>query len=371
LPHRGQPSRSAAGVELWLPLCLALALALGCQQRAYVVPGHDGGVSDAGGDLLAPLTLDIAVTGCPSFDVSQVVCSGPAPLTVSFAPVGSPALTTFLWTFGDGSPSSSERAPIHTYALPGKYDVGVTGQGSTVGSLSQTRHGLISVEPQPTGAACDVDSQCGDGLRCLCQSGSGCGPAFARGICSTACTTGFCGAGAICAAFPLGSTPGGAGGDAAVATDAGATFPVCLADCSGGAACAPGFACQQIPGGGGTSAWIYGCLPLGAAKDFGSSCRDSNGVLAAGACTTGYCADIGLLGLCSATCDGTHPCPPGAACAQVSGAATLCLPACSASNPCTGDPALGCTATTDADAATGGGLTITAGDPRLAYCAPR
>ncbi len=207
MPGRRQPSPSAAGVEPWrgfwlLPLCLALSL--GCRQAAGGAPPRDGGISDAAGDLFAPLTLDISVTGCPSFDVVQVVCSGAAPLTVSFAPVGSPALTTFLWTFGDGTPSSSERAPSHTYALPGKYDVGVTGQGSTVGSLSQVRHQLISVEPLTTGAACDVDAQCGSGLRCLCHSGSGCGPAFSRGICSTACPTGFCGAGAVCAAFALG-----------------------------------------------------------------------------------------------------------------------------------------------------------------------
>jgi PKD repeat protein len=373
LPGRRQTSRSAEGVDLgrgfWLPLCLALSL--GCHQRAYVAPGlPDGGISDAEGDLFAPLTLDIAVTGCPSFDVVNVVCSGSAPLTVSFAPVGSPALTTFLWTFGDGTPSSSERAPSHTYALPGKYDVGVTGQGSTVGSLSQIRHQLISVEPLTTGAACDVDSQCGDGLRCLCKSGSGCGPAFSRGLCSTACATGFCGAGAVCAAFTL-APPGGpsTGADAAIVPDAGPASPICLADCGGGVPCAPGLVCQQIPGGG-ASAWVHGCLPLGAARDFGASCRNANGMLDGAACTTGYCADIGTRGLCSAACDGTHLCPGSAACARLS-VSSVCLPACSPATPCTSDPSLGCTVAADANAGIDGGLTITAGDLAAAYCAPR
>ena len=177
MPGRRQPSRTSAALVLgpgrWILLCLAISL--GCHQRAYMAPVGDAAVGDVGGDLFAPLTLDISVTGCPSFDVVNVVCSGSAPMTVSFAPVGSPALTTFLWTFGDGTQSSSERAPSHTYALPGKYDVSVTGQGSTVGSLSQIRRQLISVEPLTTGAACDVDSQCGDGLHCRCKSGSGCG----------------------------------------------------------------------------------------------------------------------------------------------------------------------------------------------------
>jgi PKD repeat protein len=368
-------SRSAAVLELCLSLCLPLcsALPLGCHQRAYMVPLADAGINDAGpGDLLAPLTLDISVTGCPTFDVVDVVCSGTAPLTVSFSPVGSPALTSFRWSFGDGTPSSLERAPSHTYALPGEYDVGVIGKGDTVGSVSQVRHDLISVQALATGAACDVDIQCSDGLRCLCKSGSGCGPAFSRGICSTACATGFCGAGAVCAAFALGASMPISSSDAGSASDAGTTTsPVCLADCSGGAACASGFVCQQIPGGGGAAPWVHGCLPLGASDDFGASCRNANGVLDDAACTTGLCADVGDLGLCSAACDGTHPCPAGAACARLSATTQLCLPACSATTPCTGDPSLGCTLATAADAGIDGGLAITAGDPGLAYCAPR
>src|SRR5207344_3422207 len=97
---------------------------------------------------------------------------------------------------------------------------GVTGQGDTVGSVSQIRHWLISVETLATGAACDVDNQCSDGLSCLCKSGSG------------------------CAALAL--APSTNGGDAGLTPDAGRTSPpVCLADCSGGDACAPGFVCQQ------------------------------------------------------------------------------------------------------------------------------
>ncbi|HVV51188.1 MAG TPA: PKD domain-containing protein [Polyangia bacterium] len=334
--------------------------ALGCHERSYVPPADAGPRADAAGDALTPLTLDISVTGCAAFDVTAVVCSGPAPLTVSFAPVASPTLTTFRWTFGDGTAPSTEPAPTHTYALPGSYDVGVTGQGAS-GTVAQVRHGLVSVLSLPTGAACDVDSQCGSGLACLCKLGSGCGAAFARGICSTACPTGFCGTGAVCAAIALG----------APVPDGGPPAPVCLADCSGGAACAPGFVCQQLRSGGGASGWIDACLPLGAAGDFGSSCRDANDVLQDAACTTGFCADLGVLGMCSAPCGGGQPCPPGAACATVAGAATpLCLPACSAATPCTGDPGLGCVVAEAADAGTDGGLAISAGAPGVAYCAP-
>jgi PKD repeat protein len=376
VPGRLQLSPSVARAAL-ASLCLALPLA--CHQRAYVVPFVDAGSNDDGGGDAPPppLTLDISVTGCAAFDVAAVVCSGPAPLTVSFAPVGSPAFTTFRWTFGDGTPSSTERAPSHTYAVPtpGGYDVTVTGQGPSVGLVTQVRHGLIDVQALATGAACDVDGQCADGLRCLCSPGtvgSTCGAAFTRGICSTACATGFCGPGAVCAATALGAPAGrGDAGNGGAAADAGvAASPVCLADCAGGADCAPGFVCQQIPGGGGDP-WVQGCLPLGARNDFGTSCRDADDVLDDAICTTGLCADIGALGLCSAACAGAHPCPAGAACARLAGASDLCLPACSAATPCTSDPSLGCTVVTNSDAGIDGGLAITAGDPGVAYCAPR
>jgi hypothetical protein len=339
---------------------LFLAAPLACHQRVYTPPSVDaGGKSDGGIDgPPTPPSLRISVTGCEAFEVVSMVCSGSAPLSVSFAPVGSPSFTNFLWSFGDGTPPSTERAPMHTFTLPGPYDVSVTGQLGDTGGAVPGLDCLVSVAPLAAGSACDVDKQCGAGLRCLCQVGSGCGPAFSRGICSTTCATGFCGTGAVCADIALG--PAGA--------DSGATAPVCLADCSGSATCGPGYVCQQIPGGPNADAWVRGCLPLGAANDFGLSCRDANGVLQDGACTTGLCADVGALGMCTIACDGTHPCPADAACARLSGGRQLCLPACSTTSPCTGDPGLVCT--TASDAGVDGGLTITGGNAGVAYCAP-
>jgi len=344
-------------------LGLGLTAALGCQQHAYVV-ALDGGARDGGGDVATSPALTISVTGCATFDVPTATCKGPAPLTVSFAPIGSPELTFFRWTFGDGTPASTEAAPTHTFALPNSsaqptYDVGVVGSYAKGTVTGMGCH--VAVSPLGAGAACDVDEQCGGGLQCLCKLGSGCGPAFTRGICSTSCATGFCGPGAVCATIALGSP-----------ADGGAPAPICLADCSGGGACAPGFACQQIPSGGTASAgWVDACLPIGAAKDFGASCRDANGALDDAACTTGHCADIGALGMCSAPCGSGQSCPAGAACAVLAGAATpLCLPACSQAAPCTGDPALRCTPTASGDAGVDGGLAITAGTPGVDYCAP-
>jgi PKD repeat protein len=345
---------------------------LGCHQRVFVPPGTDAATDAHGTDGLTPLTLDIAVTGCASFDSAAVSCTGTAPLTVSLSPVGSSQLTSFLWSFGDGTPASSDRAPTHTYTLPGSYDVNVTGAG-TVGTVSQQRRSLIVVQPVSAGAPCDVDNQCGDGLRCICQPGSGCGAAFLRGLCSTTCNTGFCGAGAICVAYVPGTSTGidaGLPGDAAPAPGDAAAAPLCLAACQIDADCAAGFVCQQlIAAASATGGWVRGCLPLGAAGDFGASCRNANGDLDDTRCTTRYCAAVGALGLCTATCDGSHPCPTGAACGHVD-AGRICLPGCSASSPCPTDPRLACKEPAPADAGADGGFSIVTGDAGATYCAP-
>ncbi|HEY6477383.1 MAG TPA: hypothetical protein VI456_12445, partial [Polyangia bacterium] len=267
------------------------APALGCHQRAYMTPGPDGG-SDGGSDAPTLQSLSISATGC-NFNNVSLACSGFAPLAVSFAPVGSAGFTKFLWSFDDGSPPSTERAPMHTFALPMSYTVTVTGQVGETGGAVEGSPCSISVAALSAGAACDVDAQCLSGLQCFCQVGSGCGPAFSRGICSTTCATGFCGLGAVCTDIALGPAAPDGGGAAA---------PVCLADCSGSASCGPGYVCQQIPGGPGGAAWVAACLPLGARNAFGLSCRDANGALQDGSCVTGLCADIGALGMCSATC---------------------------------------------------------------------
>jgi hypothetical protein len=346
--------------------------AAGCHQRVYVPPASDAAVDAAGdGGGLTPLTLDIAVTGCATFDVAAVACSGVAPLTVTFSPVGSPVLTSFLWLFGDGSPTSSDRAPTHTYTLPGSYDVKVTGNGGTANmtsQLAQTRRSLIVVEPVATGAACDVDGQCGDGLHCLCQPGTGCGAAFLRGFCSTSCPTGFCGSGASCAAYVPGTTPDGGVNDADGSTAVSA--PLCLASCQTDADCSTGFVCQSFPAGGSSSGgWARGCLPLGAAGDLGASCRNASGALDDSRCSTGLCADLGQLGLCTGACGATQACPSGAACAALSGGRQLCLASCAVSQPCSGDPDFSCRNAADGNDG-GAAFSIIGGDADATYCAP-
>ena len=179
---------------------------------------HDASIDGVKPDVSSPLALTISVTGCTSYDPVVPLCSGPPPLALAFAPVGSPELIEFTWTFGDGTPSTTERAPSHSYAHLGEYDVTVKGGTADKGSVNPPSPLRVKVEALATGAPCDVDEQCGSGLTCTCARG--CAPAFTHGVCSAACETAGCQQGAVCAAITL-----------APVADGGAPAPLCLASC--------------------------------------------------------------------------------------------------------------------------------------------
>ncbi len=68
------------------------------------------------------------------FSASTV--QGPAPLTVSFDASQSYAstgysITSYSWSFGDGSPTGSDRRVSHTYTQPGSFQVVLTVQDSS------------------------------------------------------------------------------------------------------------------------------------------------------------------------------------------------------------------------------------------------
>jgi PKD repeat protein len=232
-------------------------------------------------DVATALGLDFVATGCGRSDVGSARtdggvarCTGTAPLTLTFAPVGSATLTRYRWTFGDGTAPSSERAPTHTYVLPGTYDVTVAAEGPG-GSVSRQRSKFVEVTSNSAGQPCNIDGQCAAGLSCLCGEGAPCGDGFTHGICTRACATAgsSCDPGAACARLPLPAPPGAtadagvadvpssffdaaatndaAAVDADAATDAPATFdaagPIDVADGSAGDASAYDAAAADRP----------------------------------------------------------------------------------------------------------------------------
>ena len=119
----------------------------------------------------------------------------------------------------------------------------------------------VVVEPLPAGAPCDVDDQCGDGLACLCAPGSGCAPAFTRGVCSMACDTG-----------PVRRGRGLRGARPRAAPTPDARGGRCVSPRARPARSAPRVSSvRRCPRrfDDGRPPWTRGCLPLGAARDLG------------------------------------------------------------------------------------------------------
>lgn len=315
----------------------------------------------ASADGIAPLSLDFTATGCATFDLGASRCTGAPPLMVTFVPIASPSVTQFLWDFGDGTPKSKDRTPTHVYPYPGSYDVALVGAGPG-GSLSRTRAEFIVVPRATLGQPCDVDAQC-DTQHCVCGSASGCGGAFARGLCTADCPGDACaGGGAVCADLSVGAPVPPAPVEPYRRT-------LCLSGCTDDSACAGGLRCRLLPavGGGAIHAWVRACFDA-VPGNVGDPCRAADGTLPGQACVSGVCAALGARGVCSAACDATGGCPSGAACARFVDGRSLCLHSCLAAAYCTGDPLIGC----EAAGAPGplGFAIITPGAPATA-CAPR
>lgn len=103
-------------------------------------------------------TISVTIAPAPTVNFSPTPANGCGPLTVNFSNTtsGSPV---YSWNFGDGSPSSSQTSPSHTYANSGTYSVTlIATQGSCADTL--TRNALISVYPKPLSSFSSVSTIC-------------------------------------------------------------------------------------------------------------------------------------------------------------------------------------------------------------------
>ena len=303
-------------------------------------PSHDGGqlVADfvaQGCEWLEEWSAD---GGSPDDDGgirSGTVCIGRAPLTLTFVPLTSENVESYVWTFGEaGETPLRERTPTHTFVLPGSYDVSLT-VGGPAGTLSVTHvPPFVQVEANPTGWPCDQSGQCRDGLECACphevSSDTACPAAFGgRGLCTRECTgDADCGPGAVCADLGVSAAWRG---------------PLCVAACPSTTTCPEGTSCRDLPAKEAAGAWVSACFPafLGGV---GVPCLDADGLPVPTTCLGGLCLEVGTFGYCSAACE-VGGCPAGSECAKFGGAGghSVCLGTCDALS-CSDDPLLGCEA---------------------------
>ena len=275
------------------------------------------------------LAVDFTVMGCPKFDATIPRCEGPAPLTLTFVPITSGPVTRFLWDFGDSS-SSYENLPTHTYTLPDSYTVRLLGAPALV---MQEHEAFIVVTPNPLGGACDLERQCEPGLSCLCGlASSQCPSAFARGLCTQACTGTSCPENAVCADLTLGA-------DLPLPPDSWRGRH-CLRRCTVDGDCAKGQSCRELPTAGAPERWERACF-YRFPSDLGATCRGGAGEPQKDLCLSGLCADLGALGICSFDC-ASRSCPSGTACASLRDGRKLCLRPCDTPEACRGDPLLAC-----------------------------
>ena len=89
-----------------------------------VITNNDGQTATGTGAFtyVAP----VGPTGCLAFSGSPL--SGPKPLTVQFQSASTGVITSYVWTFGDGSTSTAQN-PSHEYTTLGSYSVNLTVTG--------------------------------------------------------------------------------------------------------------------------------------------------------------------------------------------------------------------------------------------------
>jgi PKD repeat protein len=112
--------------------------------------------TDAAGNLsaysgVAAATVSVAA---PVAAFVASATSGPAPLAVTFTSSSTGSITSYAWSFGDGTTSTAQ-SPSKTYSVAGSYTVSLTVTGAG-GSNTLTRSSYVTVTstttpPPPTG----------------------------------------------------------------------------------------------------------------------------------------------------------------------------------------------------------------------------
>ncbi len=307
-----------AASRIWPAIWVgALSLACGCDTAE---PALDAGAatydasasvpSDLGlfGDGGAALRGAFTIIGCATLTVDGQgpVCSGPAPLSVTFVPL-SVAVSTYYWTFEGGTPSSSSlSSPTVSFATPRALGYMVTLVAGGAGGLTSAQ-GQVQVVAGALADACTQDDSCGDAPRkCICggqistgtsaDGGSAdCPGSLASGLCSESCSGGSCAAGGLCVDLSRGG-----GGDPY-------RNALCLPSCQNSSQCRSGLSCRELPvldpgeQKGGSYHWERGCFADVLADD-GAACNKPDGTPDSSACLSGRCDAVGARGVCTSAC---------------------------------------------------------------------
>lgn len=312
----------------------------------------DAGVADAGIDP------DANAGGDAGMGTGLIPCVGSAPLALRFTTIAPALVDTYRWDFGDGE-TADVAAPTHVYTELGTYLVELTVAGPRG---TAQRYGAIEVQPAALGAVCTNTDQCEPGLSCLCGTESTCPQGLEPGRCTAACEDEPCASGAcVNLAAGLPDDPPGA----PETEPADWQRSLCLPTCADSADCPDGLTCQTFVAPSG--AFVSACFAPGVLGAIGDSCYDADSAPVHSACASGYCASLGIRGMCSSPCT-TGDCPSSSACASFENGERACIARCETQDACTDDPWLGCEQPGGAEPF---GFTVDEIASELGYCAPR
>jgi PKD repeat protein len=111
----------------------------------FAVTAYDTARSESG--FSNQVSAKVAAAA-PVASFSASATTGVAPLALNFVNSSTGSITSYKWTFGDGTTSTAQ-SPTHTYNAAGKYSVSLTVTGPG-GSNTQTRADYINVSGTAT-----------------------------------------------------------------------------------------------------------------------------------------------------------------------------------------------------------------------------
>ena len=118
-------------------------------------------VTSAGGtDTLTLADAVVVLNPAPIPGFSADVTSGPAPLAVAFTDATTGDVTSWSWSFGDGSVSTAQ-SPTHVYEAVGTYTVTLSSAGPGGSNELVMADHITVIEPAPT-ASFTTSTQAGD-----------------------------------------------------------------------------------------------------------------------------------------------------------------------------------------------------------------
>jgi PKD repeat protein len=119
--------------------------------QLFICDGYDSYPSGSA-DRYAIKVYNVFETAIPAPTASFTtdVTTGTAPLAVQFTDTSAGVPTSWSWNFGDGSPTSTQQSPAHSFATAGTYTVTLTASNGAGGTSASTTITAAAAPVAPT-----------------------------------------------------------------------------------------------------------------------------------------------------------------------------------------------------------------------------